>query len=777
MTGAPASNLTNPVLKVGVSPVASMLDFARTSVTKAPRSNTLVSPMNYAKGFKEGLPKAWQYLRTGIDERAGGESMPEVNFNNKVVGGATNGVFRLMGALDRPFYYGQKASSQAEVTKLSKMNKGRTAFDIPESEIVEQEARKSVLDYDTLLSQMASAVKRTAADNPSMMMRGVGKVVSQVNSPFVRIPSAGLARMIDYSPMGVPLNLVRQAADMKWGSQKSFSWRDFNTAVGESATGIAAGLSLGYKLSETNNMSGEYPSDPHEQARWTAEGITPNSVKIKDNDSGKDVWVSMNYLGPMGSQLQQGRRLQESREQGESIPQSVANSQLGVGRDALNQSYLQGLNSSLEAARDPQRNLKSKVNATAGTIIPAISNDIAVATDSSQRQVNTAKDAVLNRLPALRTSLDKKQSVYGDDLKRRTGAIDSIWNPLKPSSQPSDSVINEVRRLHEADKSEKLLQITPTKQDKTASFGEEDKHGKKIQTKLNNRQQYDLQKKIGQTTKKMWSEAIETPEYKKLNDIEKAKKLSGIRDVASEVATGAYAASNQLGQFSSTFNGKHTKLSTDARRVASGQSVDFLNKSDGKKTFTEQYDTAVEKYNTDKGSMSRLQSVKAEDNIKQLKVKKDHSEDAVGLYSLGKEDAYAFLSSDKNGKKLADDLIKYGDALVEAGLAKYNKFRDRNGNVAIQPKEKGTGGRRGGGRGRTTGVGSRGGKGNNPTQSKYASLLSSTNRVGSSNQTALRNLVNKQYISKGKQSLKVASVRIKKGTSKKSSVNYKRKTA
>jgi hypothetical protein len=342
VTGAPASNATTGVLGAVTNPIAATLDATRSALTGAPRESTLVSPMNYLEGFRKGIPAAKQYLKTGIDERAPVTDIGrEVNFKHKATGNAVNGVFRVMGALDRPFYYGQKAVSDAEFAKLNRLNKDKPAKYTPEeqAEFAEFEARKSVLDYDTLLSQIAGGVRRAVDGQTDPFARAVGKVASTVNAPFVRVPSAGLERMIDFSPMGVGLHAVKQAARMKYGSQKDFNWRDMNKAIAESATGTGV-LVAGYGLAMNNLVSGEYPSDdPKEQARWAAERITPNSVKIGPT------WVSMNYLGPVGSLIQQGKRFYDSEKAGGNFAENAVAAEAGVARDALNQSYLQGINS------------------------------------------------------------------------------------------------------------------------------------------------------------------------------------------------------------------------------------------------------------------------------------------------------------------------------------------------------------------------------------------------------------------------------------------------
>ena len=596
ITGAPVSNVTNAATRPIVSPFAAALDAARTTVTGGPRSNTVVAPWHYAKGFKEGLGHSKRLLKTGIDERAPvGTDYPEVNYDHKSVGTLINGVYRLMGALDRPFYYGQKAQSTAEMAKLARLNKGKQFNQKTPEELAEMDARISVLDFDTVLSKVGSAVKRSVEGNEDAFSRGVGKVAAQLNAPFVRIPSAGLARMVDFSPMGAPLNVARQLANMKWGAQKGIDWRSLNTAIAESATGTGIGLVIGYQLSQKGLVTGEYPSgDQKESERWKTEQIQPNSIKVNGT------WLSLNYLGPFGSLLQQGRRFQESQAEGNSFAQNAATSQVGVVRDALNQSYLQGLSSSMEAAKDPQRALMSKVNGTAGTLIPSAINDISVAGDKKQREVKTPLDAVIARTP-FRSSLREKQDVYGNSLDRKTGAIGSAVNPLRPSDDKSQKnpVVAEVSRLKNADPRNKDLQVTPTPVDKKLKI-----EGQEV--KLTDKQRYDLQKQVGQATQKAWSDLIQTDEYKAMDNLGKAKALDGLRKDVAAANQRKYVVDNNLGTY-------EKEMSSKQQAVLDGTAdlVGYTEAKDGMSTKTDyasKYKAAQREF-TPKRPRSRTNSI------------------------------------------------------------------------------------------------------------------------------------------------------------------------
>lgn len=767
VTGAPVSNATNATLGLGSNPIAAGLDAARTAITGAPRSNTLVSPMNYVKGFASGLPKSKEYLKTGIDERGPVGTQRETNYKSKKVGSLVNGTFRVMAALDRPFYYGQKAQSQAEVAKLNRMNKGKPAREVSDSEIVEQDARQSVLDFDTMLSTGAGALKQAFGKNDDAFSRSISKVAMTANAPFVRIPSAALARMIDYSPAGAPLKAVRQAANMKWGNQREFNWRDMNKAIGESTTGTGL-VVLGYQLAQSDNVSGAYPKEAKEVARWETEKIQANSVKIGGT------WVSLNYFGPVGSLLSQGKRFAESQKLGDSKAVSFGKAEGGVFQDATNQSYLQGLNKSLKAIDDPEKSLGNYAKGLAGTIVPSAVNDVATATDKSQRQVNDGKDAVLNRLPVFRTILNEKQDVYGDTLKRKTNAITGIFNPARASDSVTSPVRDEVRRLHLVDKNKTELQVTPTAQGKKVSV-----NGKDV--KLSTQQRYDLQKAVGQATNKAWGSLITTPEYKAADDLTKAAMLTKAKNTATEVPERTVVIKNNLGTYNKPAGKAAVAYESNQSNIAKLSKVSTgstgstttlnANLDTYSKKVLDEYDTldaatkkkkaygendydfkvASAKYKNDTANttMSKAQQVNRLQAMQKAEVGKAYSKDTRELHGLTENELADLLESDKNGKTTAASLIAYDKALTASGIQKKDKFK--GGYIA----RTGTG----------SGSGSRGGKGSRGGRAKgsfdYAKGLGITYAAGASNQTALRNLIGKNRITARKANVKTVTLKRK----------------
>jgi hypothetical protein len=270
--------------------------------------------------------------------------------------------------------------------------------------------------------------------------------------------------MIDFSPAGAPMRAVRQAANMKWGNQTEFNWRDMNHAIGESAVGTGI-VGLAYAMSQKDLISGAYPTgDQKEAKRWEAEGIQPNSAKINGQ------WISMNYLGPLGSLLQQGKRLQESDRDGNGKVQGLATSQLGMGRDALNQSYLQGISSAIDASKDPQRNLPTYAKNLAGTVVPSIAMTLLTQPTSGSAKPITRFSKHSHAHQDSVTCCRRNRPYTATTSTRKPVRYHSSAIRCVPASSAAVTVIDEVSRLHATDPKNGDLQVTPTPVGKTVTI-------------------------------------------------------------------------------------------------------------------------------------------------------------------------------------------------------------------------------------------------------------------------------------------------------------------
>ena len=529
-TGGALSNVLFRGLREVSRPGAVAADMVASLFT-GKRSSVLTNRGNWA-GTAEGLQKAAKYLKSGVDERsfsADGKYIDrEINFKNPALKTYVNGVFRVMGAADRPFYYSQFRNSLAEATIVEAKNlklKGKSFDDYVENGIknpteeatqyATDVAEQAVLGNDTLLSNVANKLREAVSKQENAAVRGVGKAALGVLAPFTKVPSAFLSRVIDFTPIGAVKEAVTQMAN------KSLNQNKLVQAISEAGTGTGL-IYLGAELANNDLLTGNYPNDQTEQNRWKAEGITPNSIKIGNT------YYSLNYAGPVGALFGIGKSINDAiKDGGDSVAALTAGvTQLASG--TLEQSFLSGISGALDAVQDPKRYAENFVRSQAGSVIPTILNDIGNVTDETQRQTNTPLEAIQGRIPGARTGLNPKIDSLGNELTQANpDKLGRLVDPFRPSQERSTPITEELDRLDKAGQP-----IFPSN-DKTLKVGQET-------IKLDGNQQYEYNQGVGQETTLIWDGIINSPEYQALNDEQKKDMLSNATSDINTVAKKQY---------------------------------------------------------------------------------------------------------------------------------------------------------------------------------------------------------------------------------------------
>lgn len=523
------SNATFGTMKLVSNPISATVDRVM-SIFTGKRGFTATG-RGLATGGVEGAQKGIFTLKTGIDTRnmAAGASkfdqVAEINFKNKtvqkIIGNPSNWVFRGMSAADQPFYFAALKNSlysQALAEGKNLKLKGKALDDYlsktlsnPTSNmlnIAKAEADKAVLGFDTILSRAVSSIHQSI-DNSNLSPTGRATANAIVNfiAPFTKVPSAFLSRTIDYTPLGMGRGIFKAITDkIKTGK---FDQRALAQSIGEGITGTGL-IVLGAQLANADLLSGDYPkNDQKEQARWKAEGITPNSVKLGNT------WVNLNYLGPLGLLFGAGKNFVDARKEGGKITDATAAVVGGFGSGLLQQSFLQGLSGFTDAINNPQRNASSFVKSFAGSFVPSWINDIANITDQYKRKATTPIEAAMARVPGLRQQLPTQTDVFGRPLE--TGGIQSV-NPLKPSPVVSTGLSSELDRLKSINKE---YNVWPTPVDNTDFFGKG--------TELDKKQLNQVNAELGAQIQNAWTRTIATADYQNKSDSDKADLLSKVK--------------------------------------------------------------------------------------------------------------------------------------------------------------------------------------------------------------------------------------------------------
>lgn len=525
----------------------------------------VASTKGAVEGFKEGATAGKNLVKTGIDINPGSnaaELRNTVNFGNSVPGkflsAYVNGVGRIHGSLYKPFFGAAHAESlynQALAAAKTQGLKGdesdRFVTDFVHSpdpqalKIAQHDAEMATFQQTTKLGQVASAIQQK------------GGVVGKVIAPFTRIPSALATDLINYSPIGGMKSIVDgiKAAKSEEGLTVE-SQRQLSQGLGRSITGAAA-IIPGIMLYNRGMLTLGYPTDPKEQALWQDEGKQPDSVLIGGQ------WRKLGAIGPIGSVLSIGGYMADSLLQGQDMGTASMNGLVGGLKSIEGQSYLSGVSSSIDALNNPGQYASSFAKQTAGSIIPTGINTIANATDPMQRNttgnnlVQTSLDAIKARIPGARETLQPKEDAFGNPLRSGETGLERIVDPFQSTTAATPSpLLDELRRLENAGFGEMPAKIAKkenlgsTRQPEIAN--------------LSRQQMQQLTEMIGRQTEQYWNQAINSPGYSQLTDMQKQATLAQIYGSTAQQEKSLFAQLNSLGPYSS--NVQQTILQSKQKR-------------------------------------------------------------------------------------------------------------------------------------------------------------------------------------------------------------------
>ena len=529
-----AGNLTSNTIKQVVKktaddPIAAIVDMTLSLATgKRTKTFTL---KGLGEGGAEGFKRGAKYFKTGYDPRDPISKLDQKDvyfskgFFGKAAQGYTDTVFRSLGAQDQPYFYAALKNTLYDEAIAAAKNKGvkgaakekfiKDFINNTDTQVLDkatEEARTAVFQNKTFLGDMAS--KLTQSNNPAT------RTVAQFIMPFSRVPSAVATEIFERTPLGAAKEIVKQIA------KKQYDQRALVTAISKSTTGTIGLMGLGYALDRGGNINLAMPTSQAEQNLWQQEGRQPFSVKIGDK------YYSMNYIQPFGSLIAMGAQYNRTLREGGSQQDALAASFAMGAKAVTEQSFLRGVSGALGALQDPGRYAERFVEQTAGSVVPNIVRTTARAFDPLQREVGSAGQAIIAGIPGLREKLQPKVDIFGQPIARTASPIDTLFNPLRPTTAKSTPETTEVRRLYDKDKN-----VIPSEVDKNA-FGKENP--------INQQQINQLKTAMGSAVLNRYQQIMADPRYASLSDDQKAKALKDAKDAVIQGEKFKFANANGL---------------------------------------------------------------------------------------------------------------------------------------------------------------------------------------------------------------------------------------
>ena len=404
-----------------------------------------VSPGAAVKGLGTGAKKGWAVLKTGVnpDDFEGKlDIRGNINFGDSILGKVANGytraVFGSLQAEDALFRGMHESASLANQAKLIAINEGLKG-QARQSRIAElmenptdamkqtalQEARIATFNNDNIVASKVGQLKAGRNKDDSFGSKVLSTVVD-VTMPFVKTPTNVVARIAEYTPLGL-LKLAAGQINKNTRGQKRLV-EDLSKVV----TGGAV-LALGSALADQGLLTGSMPATPAERAQWEAEGKQPNSVYINGR------WYQINKLAPIGFLFALAADNATSG--------SIAETGLKGIKNLTDQTFLTGLSGGIKAVTDPEQNAANYAKQTISSVIPSGLGAIARVIDPTVRTTGGIGEAIQAKIPGLSSSLAPRLDVFGQEVKNEGGVLGLLDPTRSKADKSNDPVLREFAKL------------------------------------------------------------------------------------------------------------------------------------------------------------------------------------------------------------------------------------------------------------------------------------------------------------------------------------------
>jgi hypothetical protein len=250
--------------------------------------------------------------------------------------------------------------------------------------------------------------------------------------PFVQTPANVFKEMARMTP-AAPIIGEWRADIAKGGPAASRAYAEM--MVGTGLAGVTMALAM------SGHVSGSGDPDPNKRRVQMASGWQPYSVKI----DGK--WYSYQRMQPVGTLMGLAADMAEVAEHMTPEERDKVGTILGTAfaNSVTNQTFLQGLSNVVKAVSDPGRFMPNFIQSTTASAVPALLGQTAQIMDPYTRELNSIRDAVVNRIPGLRETLPPSRDPFGEPVPSQERLIGI--SPIGTKEMSEDPVRLEAARL------------------------------------------------------------------------------------------------------------------------------------------------------------------------------------------------------------------------------------------------------------------------------------------------------------------------------------------
>jgi hypothetical protein len=372
--------------------------------------------------------------------------------------------------------------------------------------------------------------------------------LAQVVVPFFRTP----LNIVKYWWEALPTLNQRFRDDFAAGGAR----RDM--AMARVTMGTAATL-YASKLAMEGTIVGKFAED--ERKSRMANGEREYSFVLTDENGNKN-YIPFNRLEPIGMFFGVAADMvtisNEYDDDEDSIGDLTAALITSMANNVTSKTWMQGLSNLANVLNDPKRYSDSYIKSLAGSVIPSIVNEFRKEDDEYLREVETVKEAILNRIPGYSKNLPMRYDDLGNPLTQKEMVGPDWASPVERSVEKGDyraeiarhKVIKGHSRFREIDG----VKLTPEQRTRWRQLvGEGQYYG-------------------GRTMKEFLNEEIQSESYKQLNNGDDTVYGSKARRLKSLYERGYNAARGQMLQEFPEINMKAREIKMKRRGLEDASS-------------------------------------------------------------------------------------------------------------------------------------------------------------------------------------------------------------
>lgn len=299
------------------------------------------------------------------------------------------------------------------------------------------------LDNDSVVGKVGNML-----GNAKQELGGLNFII-----PFVRTPTNILQFSLDRTPLGLAKTLKetmfrKEELTTGLGSKNPMEQA---LARGKIATGVAfSSAMLWYAMSNKEFITGHGPQNKDEKDALKASGWQPYSFRIPNGKGGHNYW-SYQRLDPVATIIGLFADMAEFEDyhemDGPALKDLFAMTALSFTQNVTNKSYVKGLDTLLNAFKDPVNNAQGVAGNIAGGFMPSFAMQMQNAGgDRTLRETRTVFDYFVARSPASGI-LPARRNFLGEASIVKNPKLFGAINPVYFSPESKDPVDQELKTL------------------------------------------------------------------------------------------------------------------------------------------------------------------------------------------------------------------------------------------------------------------------------------------------------------------------------------------